>query len=71
MTQTLPESAVPRGAATGDPERVSGGHLVAKALKAEGNDTIFTLGGGHNIDINVWGDPDVCAPGTMNQTMYK
>ncbi|OCC00996.1 acetolactate synthase [Labrys sp. WJW] len=30
---------------------VSGGHLVAKALKAEGVDTIFTLCGGHIIDI--------------------
>jgi acetolactate synthase-1/2/3 large subunit len=30
---------------------VSGGHLVAKALKAEGIDTIFTLCGGHIIDI--------------------
>ncbi len=26
---------------------VSGGHLVAKALKADGVDTIFTLCGGH------------------------
>jgi acetolactate synthase-1/2/3 large subunit len=33
------------------PERISGGHLVAKALKAEGVDTIFTLCGGHIIDI--------------------
>jgi acetolactate synthase-1/2/3 large subunit len=32
-------------------EVVSGGHLVAKALKAEGVDTIFTLCGGHIIDI--------------------
>ena len=32
-------------------ERISGGHLVAKALKAEGVDTIFTLCGGHIIDI--------------------
>ncbi len=32
-------------------ERISGGHLVAKALKAEGVDTIFTLSGGHIIDI--------------------
>lgn len=82
MTLTLPESAATSGAATGDPERVSGGHLVAKALEAEGSDTIFTLRGGHLIDIydgrvdepsliNVWGDPDVYAPGTMNQTMYK
>lgn len=30
---------------------VSGGHLVAKALKAEGVDTVFTLCGGHIIDI--------------------
>ncbi|MBI2313390.1 MAG: acetolactate synthase [Betaproteobacteria bacterium] len=33
------------------PQTVSGGHLVAKALKAEGVDTIFTLCGGHIIDI--------------------
>src|ERR1700684_2599069 len=30
---------------------ISGGHLVAKALKTEGVDTIFTLCGGHIIDI--------------------
>src|ERR1700674_5764614 len=30
---------------------VSGGHLVARALKAEGIDVIFTLCGGHIIDI--------------------
>src|SRR3981189_1940236 len=30
---------------------ISGGHLVAKALKNEGVDTIFTLCGGHMIDI--------------------
>jgi acetolactate synthase-1/2/3 large subunit len=30
---------------------VSGGHLVAMALKSEGVDTIFTLCGGHIIDI--------------------
>src|SRR3984957_16208438 len=34
---------------------ISGGHLVAKALKNEGVDTIFTLCGGHIIDIY-----DVC-----------
>ena len=34
-----------------DEDIVSGGHLVAKALKAEGVDTIFTLCGGHIIDI--------------------
>ncbi len=32
-------------------QKVSGGHLVAKALKNEGIDTIFTLCGGHIIDI--------------------
>jgi acetolactate synthase-1/2/3 large subunit len=32
-------------------ETVSGGHLVAKALKNEGVDVIFTLCGGHIIDI--------------------
>ena len=32
-------------------ETISGGHLVAKALKEEGIDTIFTLCGGHIIDI--------------------
>src|ERR1044072_5315254 len=30
---------------------ISGGHLVAKALKAEGVDVIYTLCGGHIIDI--------------------
>jgi acetolactate synthase-1/2/3 large subunit len=30
---------------------ISGGHLVARALKHEGVDTIFTLCGGHIIDI--------------------
>ena len=30
---------------------ISGGHLVARALKTEGVDTIFTLCGGHIIDI--------------------
>jgi acetolactate synthase I/II/III large subunit len=34
-----------------DANVVSGGHLVAKALKNEGVDTIFTLCGGHIIDI--------------------
>jgi acetolactate synthase-1/2/3 large subunit len=36
---------------TRDAGVVSGGHLVAKALKSEGVDTIFTLCGGHIIDI--------------------
>lgn len=34
-----------------DDSVISGGHLVAKALKNEGVDTIFTLCGGHIIDI--------------------
>ncbi|MDE3009977.1 MAG: thiamine pyrophosphate-binding protein [Pseudomonadota bacterium] len=34
-----------------DANVISGGHLVARALKAEGIDTIFTLCGGHIIDI--------------------
>jgi acetolactate synthase-1/2/3 large subunit len=34
-----------------DPNIVSGGRLVAKGLKSEGVDTIFTLCGGHIIDI--------------------
>ncbi len=34
-----------------DDDVISGGHLVAKALKNEGVDTIFTLCGGHIIDI--------------------
>jgi acetolactate synthase I/II/III large subunit len=32
-------------------QMISGGRLVAKALKAEGVDTVFTLCGGHIIDI--------------------
>ncbi|MGH6945947.1 MAG: thiamine pyrophosphate-binding protein, partial [Kiloniellales bacterium] len=34
-----------------DADVISGGHLVARALKAEGVDTVFTLCGGHIIDI--------------------
>src|SRR5690606_11861951 len=34
-----------------DASMISGGHLVATALKNEGIDTIFTLCGGHIIDI--------------------
>jgi acetolactate synthase-1/2/3 large subunit len=34
-----------------DANVISGGHLVARALKGEGVDTIFTLCGGHIIDI--------------------
>ncbi|MFD9736839.1 thiamine pyrophosphate-binding protein [Umezawaea sp. NPDC059074] len=45
-TDGTPTDPTPAG-----PELISGGHLVAKALKAEGIDTIFTLCGGHIIDI--------------------
>ncbi|MEA2316899.1 MAG: hypothetical protein QOD44_1088, partial [Solirubrobacteraceae bacterium] len=39
------------GGAASEPQMISGGHLVAKALKAEGIDVIYTLCGGHIIDI--------------------
>ncbi|GGM46014.1 acetolactate synthase [Longimycelium tulufanense] len=55
MASTAPHAAdEPRSTAEATDIRtefVSGGHLVAKALKAEGIDTIFTLCGGHIIDI--------------------
>ena len=44
-SQPLPAKAPEPGA------QISGGHLVARALKNEGVDTIFTLCGGHIIDI--------------------
>lgn len=52
-TEITPGNGVAPGVAEPDapPSLVSGGHLVAKALKAEGIDTIFTLCGGHIIDI--------------------
>src|SRR3982074_3880529 len=43
------EGATP--SAAGADEKISGGNLVAKALKNEGVETIFTLCGGHIIDI--------------------
>ncbi|MGN6451626.1 MAG: thiamine pyrophosphate-binding protein [Steroidobacteraceae bacterium] len=60
MLETAPKPAEVRSATTAedtlkrksrDADVVSGGHLVAKALKNEGVDTIFTLCGGHIIDI--------------------
>jgi acetolactate synthase-1/2/3 large subunit len=53
MTQSTTEvvDRIDADQAPPGPARVSGGHLVAKALKAEGVDTIFTLCGGHIIDI--------------------
>ena len=50
MAQTVSETNVDQGAEP-EPTMISGGHLVAKALKAEGVDVIFTLCGGHIIDI--------------------
>ena len=44
-TTTTAEDAVAQQRRDGSV--VSGGHLVAKTLKAEGVDTIFTLCGGH------------------------
>src|SRR5438105_4759834 len=60
MLETAAKTTDKRGTTTADDTLkaksrdanvVSGGHLVAKALKAEGVDTIFTLCGGHIIDI--------------------
>ncbi|HJP76522.1 MAG TPA: thiamine pyrophosphate-binding protein [Pseudonocardiaceae bacterium] len=57
MARTATETAAANGAApatagpAAEQPQISGGHLVAKALKAEGVDTIFTLCGGHIIDI--------------------
>jgi acetolactate synthase I/II/III large subunit len=51
---TATRTAVQPGASDArpaEPETISGGHLVAKALRAEGIDVIFTLCGGHIIDI--------------------
>nr|WP_083467242.1 thiamine pyrophosphate-binding protein [Kibdelosporangium sp. MJ126-NF4]CEL22334.1 Acetolactate synthase large subunit [Kibdelosporangium sp. MJ126-NF4]CTQ89189.1 Acetolactate synthase large subunit (EC 2.2.1.6) [Kibdelosporangium sp. MJ126-NF4] len=50
--QAVPEDAsIEASGGAAEPELISGGHLVAKALKAEGVDVIFTLCGGHIIDI--------------------
>ena len=53
MAQTVSEPNVEAGVPESeqDAKTISGGHLVAKALKAEGVDVIFTLCGGHIIDI--------------------
>ena len=51
MAQTVSETDVEKRATEATPATISGGHLVAKALKAEGVDVIFTLCGGHIIDI--------------------
>ncbi len=52
MAQTTPAARdLPGLDAAAPGATISGGHLVAKALKAEGIDVIFTLCGGHIIDI--------------------
>jgi acetolactate synthase-1/2/3 large subunit len=60
MLETAPKPAESRSTTTAedtlkrksrDADVISGGHLVARALKNEGVDTIFTLCGGHIIDI--------------------
>jgi acetolactate synthase-1/2/3 large subunit len=47
----MAEPAVKVVEQTAPAETISGGHLVAKALKQEGVEVIFTLCGGHIIDI--------------------
>ena len=42
---------MPVSESTRAPRTITGGHLVARALKAEGIEAIFTLCGGHIIDI--------------------
>jgi acetolactate synthase-1/2/3 large subunit len=58
MSQAIAPQAAPTNTAedtlkakSRDANVISGGHLVARALKNEGVDTIFTLCGGHIIDI--------------------
>lgn len=50
-TDTAVQAEAKPAASGSDTGTISGGHLVAKALKAEGIDVIFTLSGGHIIDI--------------------
>src|SRR3954447_3214860 len=49
--QTVPDKVSEASNGAAAPEMISGGHLVAKALKAEGVEVIYTLCGGHIIDI--------------------
>ncbi|TDO47185.1 acetolactate synthase-1/2/3 large subunit [Kribbella sp. VKM Ac-2527] len=51
VSETQPAADVEEPGPGAQPATISGGHLVAKALKAEGIDVIFTLCGGHIIDI--------------------
>jgi acetolactate synthase I/II/III large subunit len=49
----ITQAKVPEGtqAASNTAKRLTGGQLVARALKAEGIKAIFTLSGGHVMDI--------------------
>ena len=51
QAKELERKSTPDQDKSSESEIISGGHLVAKALKNEGIDTIFTLCGGHIIDI--------------------
>ncbi len=51
MTSSTEHHGRPQPAAPTEAKTISGGHLVAKALRSEGIDAIFTLCGGHIIDI--------------------
>ena len=51
MAQAVASETLEQPVVAAKSEKITGGHLVAKALKNEGVDTIFTLCGGHIIDI--------------------
>ncbi len=51
MVQAVASETLKQPVLAANSEKITGGHLVAKALKNEGVDTIFTLCGGHIIDI--------------------
>ena len=51
QAKELERKSTPDQDKSSDSKMISGGHLVAKALKNEGIDTIYTLCGGHIIDI--------------------
>ena len=51
MAQAVASETLEQPVFAAESEKITGGHLVAKALKNEGIDTIFTLCGGHIIDI--------------------
>ncbi|MCU1654031.1 MAG: hypothetical protein QOC67_2862 [Pseudonocardiales bacterium] len=72
MTQTIPRSTTRSGTpgtarlpqAGGYGEEVRDPADIGPALQRARESGLPSL-------INVWVDPDVYAPGTMNQTMYK